>query len=59
MVKDLPHNAGDLGSVLGWGVKVLQAREQLSLRAVTAEQMATTREPVSRNKRCQCAAAKT
>ena len=36
-VKNLPWNAGDLGSIPGWGTRIPHAEEQLSLRAATAE----------------------
>ena len=36
-VKNLPWNAGDLGSIPGWGTRIPHAEEHLSLRAATAE----------------------
>ena len=35
MVKNPPCKAGDLGSILGWGTKILHAMGQLSLCAAT------------------------
>ena len=32
-----PFNAGDLGSIPGWGTKIPHVRTQLSLRATTTE----------------------
>ena len=37
VVKNLPFNAGDVGSVPGEGTKILRATEQLSLGTATAE----------------------
>ena len=37
MVKNPPANAGDVGSIPGWGTKIPHAVEQLSLRATTTE----------------------
>ena len=37
VVKNLPSNAGDVGSVPGWGSKIPHASEQLSLYAATTE----------------------
>ena len=39
MVKNLPCNAGDVGSIPGWGTKIPRATEQLNLQAVTTEPM--------------------
>ena len=39
MVKNLPCNSGDLGSILGWGTEIPQAMEQLSLYTATSEPM--------------------
>ena len=33
MVKNLPCNAKDMGSIFGWGTKIPQVAEQLSLSA--------------------------
>ena len=44
LVKNLPCNARDAGSIPGQGTKISHAMEQLNLRA-------TTREPVHHNKR--------
>ena len=30
VIKNLPCNAGDMGSIPGWGTKILHALEQLS-----------------------------
>ena len=35
MVKNLPWNAGDVGSSPGWGTKIPHAAEQLNLLAAT------------------------
>ena len=48
MVKNLPANAGDMGSVL-WARKIPQAMEQLSQCTTTTEPCAL--EPVPYNKR--------
>ena len=37
VVKNPPCNARDTGLIPGWGTKIPQASEQLSLRAATAE----------------------
>ena len=37
MVKNLPYNAGDMGSIPGPGTKIPHAVGQLSLCAITAE----------------------
>ena len=37
MVKNLPSNAGDTGSISGWGTKIPHAVGQLSPRATTTE----------------------
>ena len=37
MVKNLPSNAGYVGSIPGQGTKILHATEQLSLQAATTE----------------------
>ena len=42
MVKNLPYNAGDAGSIPGWGTKIPYALEQLSPRGL--ELRDTTRE---------------
>ena len=39
VVKNLPCNAGDVGSIPGWGTKIPRATEQLNLQAVTTEPM--------------------
>ena len=31
LVRDLPSNAGDMGSIPGWGIKIPHAAGQLSL----------------------------
>ena len=38
MVKKLPSNAGDMGSIHGWGAKILYALGQLSPCATTKTQ---------------------
>ena len=38
VVKNLPSNAGDAGSIPGWGTKIPYAVGQLSLRATTREE---------------------
>ena len=37
MVKNPPSNAGDAGSILGWGTKIPYAVGQLSLHTTTIE----------------------
>ena len=37
VVKNLPANARDIGSVPGWRTKIAHALEQLGLRAATTE----------------------
>ena len=37
VVKNLPSNAGDVGSIPGWGTKIPYASQQLSLCAATIE----------------------
>ena len=37
MVKNLPCNAEDMGSIPGWETKILHATEQLSLFTATTE----------------------
>ena len=37
VVKNLPSNAGDAGSIPGWGTKIPHAAGQLSPRATTTE----------------------
>ena len=37
VVKNLPANAGDIGSVPGWRTKIPHALEQLGLRAAITE----------------------
>ena len=37
VVKNLPCNAGYVGSIPGWGTKIPHAVEQLSLRATATE----------------------
>ena len=44
MVKNPPSNAGDVGSVPGWGTNALHAMKQLSPRARSTEPCAATRE---------------
>ena len=39
VAKNPPYNAGDPGSVPGWGIKFLYSAGQLSLRAATPEPM--------------------
>ena len=39
MVKNLPSDAGDMGSMPGWGPKIPRAVEKLSLHAITREPM--------------------
>ena len=58
MVKNLPCNAGDVGSIPGRGTKIPHAAEQLSPCAVTTEPQlwrthATTRESMQCNERTQ------
>ena len=37
MVKNLPSNAGDMGSISGWGTKILHATGQLRPQSATPE----------------------
>ena len=37
MLKNPPCNAGNAGSISGWGTKIPHALEQLSLQAATTE----------------------
>ena len=37
MAKNLPANAGEVGSIPGQGTKILHAKEQLSLSVATTE----------------------
>ena len=46
VVKNLPYNAGDVGSVPGQGTKIPHATGQLSPRTTTTSSRASTREPV-------------
>ena len=39
VVKNLPCNAGDGGSILGWGTKIPHAAEMLQLRPDAAKYM--------------------
>ena len=39
VVKNLPSNAGDAGSIPGWGTKIPHAAGQASLRTTTTELM--------------------
>ena len=67
MVKNLPSNAGDMGSILGQGTKVPDASEQLSPCATTGESMchskrghrAATKESLHTTKKSPHAAIKT
>ena len=47
VLRSLPFNAGDTGSILGQGTKIPHAPGQLSPHAL--ELHATTREPACRN----------
>ena len=49
VVKNPPSNAGDVGSIPGWGTKIPHAAGQLSPRATTGEPRATTKDPVCHN----------
>ena len=48
MVKNLPTDAGNTGSIPGQGTKIPHAAGQLTLRAISTE---PAREPVLHNKR--------
>ena len=37
VAKNLPSNAGSMGSIPGWGTKIPHAMGQLSLHAITKE----------------------
>jgi len=39
VIKNLPSNAGDMGSIPGWGTKIQHAAGQLSLSTATTEPM--------------------
>ena len=45
VVKNLPSNAGDAGSIPGWGTKIPHAEGQLTPCATTTDLSASTREP--------------
>ena len=45
VVKNLPSNAGDVGSIPGWGTKIPHAKRQLSLSATTIELACLDGEP--------------
>ena len=57
VVKNLPCNAGDAGSIPGWGTKIPHTAEQLSLSTATTEPehpgacMPQTRASVQHNER--------
>ena len=51
MVKNLPYNAGDVGSVPGRGTKIPHAAGQLSLHTTTPELGVPQREPACRKLR--------
>ena len=50
VVKNPPSNAGDVGSIPGWGTKIPRAAGQLSLCATTREKPACHVEPTHHNK---------
>ena len=54
VVKNLPFNAGDMGSVPGKGTKILHATEQLSLHASIESPHAETEDPPESNKDPKC-----
>ena len=43
MVKNLPYNAGDVGSIPGWRPKIPQTAEQLSLPDARTDPRDTTK----------------
>ena len=45
-VKNLPGNAGDVGSIPGQGTKIPHAKEQLSPRAPTTESVHRTKDRI-------------
>ena len=45
VVENPPSNAGDKGSVPGWGTKISQAMEQLSLSTTTTNPMHLSERP--------------
>ena len=52
VVKNPPYDAGDAGSISGWGTKIPRAMEQLGLlTATTGPPQAATRESVQGNER--------
>ena len=53
MVKTLPSNAGDMGSIPGWGTKIPNAAGQLSPHTATTEPMHSgARAPQLERKAC-------
>ena len=56
VVKNPPSNAGDVGSIPGWGTKIPHAMGQLSLQATTCLSLcASTREPACCKLQSPCA----
>ena len=49
MVKNLPYNAGDMGSMSGWGSKFPHAEWQLRLLAETTEPVICNKVPMCHN----------
>ena len=48
MVKNPPYNAGDMGSVTGWGTRIPHATEQPSLGTITTESKGSERSHMTR-----------
>ena len=59
MVKNLPSNAGDVGSIPGQGTKIPYAAGQLSLRATTTELGCLTRARVPQTTEPMCSGTRT
>ena len=47
MVKNPPSSGGDVGLISGWGTKITQAMEQLSLCATTTEPVPQLESPLA------------
>ena len=49
VVKNLPYNAGDMGSISGWGTKFPHAAWQLRLLTTSTEPVLLNKVPVCHN----------
>ena len=47
MIKNLPSNTGEIGSIPGWGTKIPQAMEQLSPSIATNTQVSDSHSVMS------------